>query len=157
MAIDQHARRCWVEPTKAELWEAGCLEASNLALAGGEKHDDALGLEPPGDEGKRVRGRVVEPLRIVDETKERLAFCCLGEQAQGCERDKEAVPSSPLRQAESSAKGSRLRLWKILYVTKDRVDDLVQRGKRELRLRLDAGAAEHAHAVGLVARVLQER
>src|SRR5918996_851423 len=151
MPIDQRARGCRVEPTEAELREAGCLEAPNLALAGGEKHDDALGLEPPGDEGKRVGGRVVEPLRIIDETKERLAFCRLGEQAQGCERDKEAVPGSPLRQAESSAKGSRLRLWKILYVTEDGADDLVQRGKGELRLRLDAGAPEHAHAVGLVA------
>ena len=39
----------------------------------------------------------------------------------------------------------------------DRADDLVQGGERKLRLRFDSGAAEHVHAVGLVARVLQER
>ena len=84
-------------------------------------------------------------------------FCSIGEQAQDCERDKEAVPASPRRHAERPAEGGGLRLRKVLYVPKDGADDLLQGSEGQLRLRFHPGAAEHAHVAGVVARVLQER
>ena len=140
-----------------QLREPGRLEAPNVALASAEEHDDALGFEPPGDEHERICGCVVEPLGIVDEAQERLIFRGLGEQAQDCERDEEAVLASPCCQAERSTEGGGLRRRKALYVPENRADDLVQSGERELRLRFHPGAAEHAHVAGLVARVLQKR
>ena len=41
-------------------------------------------------------------------------------------------------------------------MAQDRPNDLLQGGEREMRLRLDAGAAQNDHVAGLVARVLQE-
>ncbi len=155
--VDQRLRGRRVEPAQSQLREPGRLEAPNVPFASAEEHDDALGFEPSGDEDERVRGCVVEPLGIVDQAQERLIFRGLGEQAQDCERDEEAVLASPGCQAERSAEGGRLRLRKALYVPENRPDDLVQSGERELRLRFHPGAAEHAHVAGLVARVLQER
>ena len=156
-AVDQGSSRGRVEPAKLQLREPGRLEAPNVALASAEEHDDALGFEPPGDEDERVCGCVVEPLGIVDEAQERPIFRGLGEQAQDCERDEEAVLASPRCQAERSTEGGGLRSRKALDVPENRADDLVQSGERELRLRFHPGAAEHAHVAGLVARVLQKR
>ena len=156
-AVDQRLSRRRVEPAQLQLGEPGCLEVANVALASAEKHDDAFRFEPPGDEDERVCGCVIEPLSIVDQAQERLIFRGLGEQAQDRERDEEAVLASPRCQAERSTEGGSLRLRKTLDVLENRADDLVQGGERELRFRFHPGAAEHAHAGGLVARVLQER
>ena len=134
VAIDQGPGRLLSEPAQAELREPGRLEAPKLTLPGGEQDHDALGLEPPGDEDECVRGRVVEPLRIVDEAQERSLFGGFGEQAQDCERDEEAVVASLCRQAERPLEGGGLRLRQALDVLEDGANDLVQGGERELRL-----------------------
>jgi hypothetical protein len=134
VAVDQPAGRDRVESAETELRESGRLEVSNLALPGGEEHDDRLDLEPPGDEDKGVGGRVVEPLCIVDEAEERLTFGGLGEQAQGCERDVEAIVASPRPEAERSTEGGGLGLRKVRYVAKNWADDLVQGREGEVRL-----------------------
>ena len=77
MAVDERRRRRGFQPTQLQHRQPGRLEAAELTLAGGEEHDDGLGFEPPGDEDERVEGRVVEPVRIVDETQHRLTFGCL--------------------------------------------------------------------------------
>ena len=156
MAIDQRLGRSRVEPAHVKLREPGGLEASDLALAGGEEHRDAFRIEAPGDKDKCVRRRVVEPLRIVDEAQERLAFGGLGEQAERRERDEEGVVASSRRQPERSSESSGLRLRKVIHVAQDGQNDLVQCGERKMRLRFDAAAAQNEHVAGSVARVLQE-
>src|SRR5918995_5213546 len=144
-----------MEPAQAELWESRRVETANLALAGGEEHGDPLRLEPPGDEDERVRGRIVEPLRIVDEAEDRLILGGLGEQAQRRERHEEAV-AHLRREAQRSAEGIGLRPRKALEMAEDGADDLVQGCEGELRLRLDPAPAQNAHPAGLVARILEE-
>jgi hypothetical protein len=157
LVIDQRPRRRRVESTQLQFGEPAGLEASKLAFAGGKQHDDALDLEPPGDEDECVRGRVVEPVRIVDEAQDRPLLGGVGEQAQSCQRDEEAIVASSGREAERSAKGSGLRWRKVLDVAEDRPDDLVQGREGQMRLRFHSGAAEHAQIARLVARVVQER
>ena len=146
VAIDQRGGRRRVEPAQVELREPGRLEAANLALAGGEKHGDALCLEPPGDEDERVRGCVVEPLRIVDEAEERLALGGLGEQAQRCEPRRGSgrllpAPARALREGQRPAVAGCSSTWR-----EDRADDLVQGGERKVRLGFDSAAAQNEHA-----------
>jgi hypothetical protein len=66
--------------------------------------------------------------------KERPIFGGLSEQAQSRQRNEEAVLACSRRQAERSAKGSGLRLRKILGEADDGADDLVECGEREMRL-----------------------
>ena len=139
-----------------ELLKPGRVEAANVALTRGEEHRDVLCLEAPCDEEERIRGRVVEPLRILDEAQEGLVLGRLGEQAQRCRRDEEAVASSR-RQPERPLEGSGLRLRDVFDVTQDRANNLVQGGERQVRLRFDPSTAQNEHVAGLIARVLQER
>ena len=157
MAVDERCRRRGFQPTQLQHSQPSRLEAAELTLAGGEEHDDALGFDPPGDEDERVEGRVVEPVRIVDETQHRLTFGCFREETENCERDEKPVLAAPGRQAECSAEGGGLRLGQALEVPEGRAEDLLQGSEGELRLRLDPGAAEHAHVAGSTASVFQER
>ena len=106
---------------------------------------------------ERVRRCLIEPVRVVDQAEQRLPFGCLGEQAERRERDQEAVVATPLRQAKRATQRRRLRLRKIVDQAEHGPDDLVQGGEGKLRLRLDAATAEHAHPLGLPARVLEQR
>jgi hypothetical protein len=65
------------------------------AVAGAVSHRaderDPLREQAAGDEAEDLRGRLVEPLRIVDETDERLLLGDLREQRQRREPDEEPV------------------------------------------------------------------
>jgi hypothetical protein len=51
----------------------------------------------------------------------------------------------------------RLRFWELADAAEDRPQQLVHGSEWELRLRFDPAAAEHAHVLGLFARILEER
>jgi hypothetical protein len=60
---------------------------------------DSLGRQPPSDERDRLQGRVVQPLRVIDETEQRVFTDARGQQTQGGQADEEPVRDGRLRQA----------------------------------------------------------
>src|SRR6266545_8079937 len=104
MAIEQRSRRHRIKPAELELGEPGRLEPTNLSFAGGEEHHDPLRLQPPGNEGERVRRSVVEPLRIIDQAEKRAPLGRLRQQAQDRQGNEKAVV------ARSRASSSRADL-----------------------------------------------
>jgi hypothetical protein len=67
----QRARVVVSDPLDAQLRQA--VEVAGVTgLADGEHHGDPLRQQPARDEGQRLRGRAIEPLRVVDEAHQRL-------------------------------------------------------------------------------------
>ena len=64
-------------------------------------------MEPAGNETENLRGRMIEPLRIVDDANERPVFRNLGEQRQRGQPDEESVRCSPRAQSEHRGEASR--------------------------------------------------
>jgi hypothetical protein len=69
---------------------------------------DAVSEETTADERKGLRGRSVEPLRVVDDTDQGLVFGGLGEERERGEPDEESVGCRPLTQAEDGREGIAL-------------------------------------------------
>ena len=156
VALEQRPRRRGIEPAELELGEPGRLEATNLSFAGGEEHHDPLRLQPPGDEGERVRRSVVEPLRIIDQAEKRAPLGRLRQQAQDRQGNEKAVVARTRLQAKRPPQGARLRFRKRLEIAKNGPDELVQGGEGKLCLRLDPAAAEHLHPGGSLACIREQ-
>ena len=76
-----------------------------------EHERDLLRQQAAGHERKHPRRRTIEPLRVVDDTQQRLLLGSLGQQAEDRQSDQERVRSrpgtEPERDAERIALGTR--------------------------------------------------
>ena len=73
-----------------ELLERGELVLF-VRLAHREHQRDVLGQEPAPYERQRLHGRLVEPLRVVDQTEQWLVLRGVGDEAQHRQPDQEAI------------------------------------------------------------------
>ena len=133
------------------------LESGRLPVARCKEQHDTLRLEAPRRERERLGGRAVEPLSIVHDAKQRLLVRSLREQAQHADGDQETVARLARRESESTAQRVSLRLWDSVDLVEYRQQDPLQRGERELRLRLDPDAPEDAQVLRTLDRVAEER
>jgi hypothetical protein len=79
------------------------------------KHQhDRLRQQAPGDECKRQRGLVIEPLRIVHDAEQRALVRSLREQAQHRQPDQKAVRRVPIAHTEHDLERLALRRRKLL-------------------------------------------
>ena len=62
-----------------------------FALPAGREHNDWLGRKPAKREGKRTGRRLVQPLRVVDEERDRAAVCKPAEKVEDDHREGEPV------------------------------------------------------------------
>ena len=78
-------------------------------LAHGEDHRNRVREEPARDERECLRGRAVEPLRIVDHAEERLLLGHFGQQSEHGETDDETIHGFTGNEAERGVQ--RVALW----------------------------------------------
>ena len=75
-----------------------------------------LGHESARNKGEGLRGRLVEPLRVVDEADQGLLVAGHRQQAQHRQPDQEAIRRWTGTQAERGAEGGLLRSGQVLEV-----------------------------------------
>lgn len=112
-------------------------------LAGGEGQQHALGLDPAGGEGERLRGGPVQPLAVVDHADQRPSLGRLRQQARDGQADQEAIRGRPLDQAERRPQRIGLRRGQAPEVIEHRLAQLLEARVGQLHLRLDAGRTHH--------------
>ena len=142
-------RRLCVQALHDELGQARRRKDTARALPGREHHPDRFGREPARAEDQRLRRRHVQELRVVDQAKERTVISRRREQAQDRRRDQQAIRARRRREPERSRQRGRLRLGQLAQLVDDRAQQPVQAGEGEVRLRLDAGGAQHPPAAAL--------
>ena len=94
------------------------------------------------DEPERLHRHLVEPLRVVDETEQRLVIGGGGHQAQHRQPDQETVRGLPGAAAESDVQRLALRFRQLIEVVHQRCAQLLQPGECELHVGFHAG---HLH------------
>jgi hypothetical protein len=82
-------------------------------------------------------------------------FGSVRQQAQDCERDEQALAGGSWLQPECAAQGVGLGPREAPEVPEHRANELVERRERELCLRLDSAALEHAYVGGSLAGALE--
>jgi hypothetical protein len=107
-------------------------------LAQREHQPDPLRQEAARHERERLRGDLIEPLRIVDDADQRPFLGRVGQEAQGRQPDHEPIRRRPGAEAERRAQRVALRARQVLQPSQDRRAQRVQAGECELHLRLDA-------------------
>ena len=120
-----------------------------------EQQQDRLGLQAPGDEGKHLCRRPIEPLGVVDQAQQRRLLGSLGHEAQRREADQEAIGLLARAQPERGLERVALRQRQPLEAVEQRAAQLMQAGERKLHLRLDAHRANDARTVGTLRCVIE--
>jgi hypothetical protein len=120
-------------------------------------HDrDPLGEDAAGNEPQDLRRGVVEPLRVVDDTNQRLPLSDLGEQRQSGQPDQEPVGRSAGAAAEHRRQRVALRDGEPAEVVQHGPAELVQGGVGQLHLRLDADGSRDLPAGEPAGQVIQQ-
>jgi hypothetical protein len=107
-------------------------------FAGREAQPDRVGPEPPGHEPQRLRGRVIQPLLVIDQADQRLFPGHLRQQAQHRQPDQEPVRRRPGGQAERDPQRILLRYRQVPGAVYHRRAQLMQAREGQLHLRLHA-------------------
>ncbi len=144
-----------VQPFQREFGQSG-QSALTTRFTRGQHQADRLGEQTPSDEGQRLRGNLVEPLRVVHEAEQRLLGRRVGQQAENRETDQEPVRRWPRTQPERRGQSLALRTGKPLDAPEERGAQLVQPGERKLHLGLDACPANDAVVASTLREMVQE-
>ena len=113
--------------------------------------------QPPSDEREGLRGRAIEPLRVVDHAEERALGRGLREQAEHGQPEQEAVGRRTDAQTEGRTDRILLPLGDVGQPVQQRRAQLVQPRERQLRLGLHACRLHHPVAVIPPDQVLEQR
>ena len=117
---EQGAGRVRVEPRQRQRRNVGGLERAHVSLTGSEDQRDALGVQAPRNEPQRIRGRCVQPVRVIDETQHGSLLRQLGEERETSREDEEALVRIAFLETESGANCRRLWLRQPFDVAKHR-------------------------------------
>ena len=131
----QRARIAVCDPFDDQLRQTGELTGV-VGLADGEHHRDPLGEQAPCHERQRLRGRAIEPLRVVDEAHQRTRLGRIGQQTQCRQGDQEVVRGPAFLQAERHPQSISLGARDPVEAVEDRRAQLVQTSERKLHLGL---------------------
>ncbi len=128
------------ESGQSQLRQTGERARSATRLvAHGEHQRDPLGDEAPGDERHHLRGRLVQPVRILDEAEQWGLLCRFGEQIEGGKAHEETVGGGAVALAERHIEGCSLWVRKALCALQQWLAQLVQASEREVHLGFHAG------------------
>ena len=97
-----------------------------------EHQSDRLGPQATGDEGQRLEGGVVEPLRVVGDADQRLRLGGVGQQRRERRARRGTDPGTPRPETERRPKCVALRSGEAVEMGEKRRAQLVQAGEREL-------------------------
>jgi hypothetical protein len=111
-----------------------------LAKLASRKYEcDLLRDEATGHEGQDPGGRAVEPLRVVDGTRNCLLLGGFSEKAKDCEANQESIRRGPGPESERDVKRIVLGLRQSLPEVQEGRAELLHRREWELYLSLDPG------------------
>jgi hypothetical protein len=88
--------------------QPGIGEPRGVAVTSRSQQDDWIGLDPPRNEREHLRGRTVEPLRVLDDKQQRSVGSHLREEVKRGHRDAVVLGGDFTRQAEGSVQRSPL-------------------------------------------------
>src|SRR5262249_25889333 len=106
---------------------------------------------------KRLSGRTVEPLRIVNEAEHRAALCKLRKEREAPGKNEEALPRDADLESKRHTKRGRLRPGKPVDPPNSAADELMETGEGQLRFGLDRTRRQDFHVASPLARVVQQR
>ena len=124
---------------------------------GCEHQTHRVGQQPPRDEHEGLRRFAVEPLCAVHDAQQRTAFRDRREQAQDGQPDQQSVGRRPRGQTKSCPRRVPLRFRQRVEAIQHWRAQLVQRGKWNLHLRLDADCAYDPASRCRVDQMLEQR
>jgi hypothetical protein len=123
--------------------------------SGGKRERDLLRQETARDKGPGSARTPIEPLRVINDTYERLLLGGLGEQAEDRKSDQKRVRRGPGTQSERDAERVVLGLREALEKLDERGTELLNGRKWELHLRLDPGGPGDPKSSRSLDRVLE--
>ena len=119
------------------------------------QHGELLSDQPPRSKGEGLRGRAIEPVRVVHGHQHRRFGGRLDEQRQRPGTDREHVRLAFL-QRERRGERPRLHRRDSRQQVEHGAEERVQAGEGDLRLRLDSDRAEDAHVGGERTSLLEQ-
>ena len=125
-----------------------------------EYERDPLRQQTARHERQSPRRGTVEPLRVIDDTHERLLLGGVGEQAEDRQSHQEWIRRrvrGPPNQSGRDAKRPSLRLWEALHQLEKRGAQLLNRRERKLYLRLDPDRPDDPKPPRGLDRLLEQR
>jgi hypothetical protein len=152
----QRASISVAEPADRQLGQPGQNVIASPRPRGADDRDP-LGEQAAGHEPQDLRRGVVEPLRVVDDTGQRLLLGDLSEQGQRGQPHQEPVGRSAGAAAEHRRERVALRTRQPVEVVQHGRAELVESGVGQLHLRLDADGSRNMPASDLAGQVAQQR
>src|SRR5262249_19058366 len=133
----QGARILVGQPTERQLWQA--VEVlPGIRLADGDDEGHGFRQEPSGDEAEDQPRGVIQPLRVLDEAEQRFLLGRGRQETEYGKADEEAVRNITRCEAQGDVQRVLLWLWQRVEMIEQRRAELVDRGERQLHLRLHA-------------------
>jgi hypothetical protein len=128
-------------------------------LAGGEHERDPLRQQAASDERKGPRRRMIQPMRVINNSQQRPLLSRLRQQAEDRQSDQERIRRGPRNESERDAKrlALRLRLRQTVQKLEERRTQLLNRCEREFHLRLDPGRPGDPELARGLNRVFEQR
>ena len=99
--VEQRRRRRVVEAGKPVLRQPRVGERRGVAVTRGGQQDDRVGLDSPSDEREHVRGRGVEPVRVLDDEQQRGIVGDVRDEVERGHRDPEVLGRRPRASART--------------------------------------------------------
>jgi hypothetical protein len=144
--VEQGRGRRVVEASDPAFRQPGIAKHRGVAVTRRRQQQDRVGLDPPRDERQHVRRRAVEPVGVLHQQQERSVGCDLREQIESRHRDPEVLRRGAVHESERGIEGVALNVGQFARTVTHRAHQLMQPGKRQVRLRLHTGRGEHRHA-----------
>jgi hypothetical protein len=156
---DERGSSFAVQPVKMKRPQLRSVDERRLRVAHGDHDRDRIDDQSADREQHRVGARPVEPVRVVDEGRDRHGFRIRSEQAKCRCADCESVAGVRGSQRERAFECNLLGRGNAIDVGQRRTQQLEQSGERHACLGLDPARVQDAHARGsrLLARVLEQR
>ena len=145
------------EPGKHEFSQASGLETGCLTLARAEEDRQPLGPQAPRGEHQRVSGRPVQPLGVVHHTDHGTVLGGHRQQTKHRDRDQQAIGIRGRRHTERTGQRLGLDIRQLSQAAKNRPQQLVQPGERQVGLGLHPAGREHPHRPRVLPRVAKQR
>jgi len=153
---EQRIRVGFRQPSEPQLRQPGQLvELTRPTLR--EHEDDRLRLQAPRHEREHLRGRLIEPLRIVDQAEKRLFVGTVRQQTQQGEADEKTIRPGARAQAKSGRERLTLGRRQPPQAAEQRRTQLVKARKGKLHLGLHPDRVKNPAAFGMTADVFQKR
>ena len=143
---DQLCRVIFGQPAETQLRQPLEL-ARGVPVALGKNDDDRLRVKASRDEGEHLGRGAIQPLGVIDEADHRPRLGVLGELAQKGQPHEEAIGRALRAESECCLQCLSLRWRQALQAVEERLGELMDRGERQLHLRLDADRPEYLTAL----------